>query len=432
MPRYKKKKHNRLLDPPKRKVKKAKNTSRSPEDITMTPSKPKKAKNNEGKIRVISGGNGKKAKKFKFFGFALAILFVIVLVVQTVMPAGVFQTLINLVATAGSGSYPIAVSGGETLSVVPVGNYYYVLTDTHISAYTSSGKTLFSQSHGFEKPVVIASAARALVYGEGTKEYMIFDPSGLKNSAETENEIICGAVSDSGAYALATYSSNYASQVNVYSKRHKEVYKWFSANYTVNGVALSSNGRKLAVSTYNSSSGVFNSKFSILNYKSATPEFTETYDNTLIYGIKESNKSSVAVIKSNGVDFVKWHNKNVTPYKDDYSISFFRQSGSYNVAVFNRESDNTDNKIVLLSKSGNHKYTVKYSGAINDIRVKGRNIYCLSDTSVTVLDFEGNVKAVSAYGFGGVGLYVTSANVAVVVTDNEVIRVKTIKESESK
>lgn len=428
MPRYKKKKHNRLLNPPKKSVKRVKNNSRSPEDIKMTPSKPPKKKKTQEKIRVISGGKEKKTRKFKIFGFALAVILVIVLVFQTLMPAGVFQTLTNLVATAGSGSYPIAVSGGETLSVVPMGNYYYVLTDTHISAYSSAGKQLFSQSHGFEKPVVIASKARALVYGEGTCDYMIFDPSGLKTTAETKNEIICGAVSDSGAYALVTYSSNYASQVNVYSKRHKEVYKWFSANDTVNGVALSSSGRKLAVSTYNSSSGVFNSKFSILNYKSATPEFTKTYDNALIYGIEGCNKSSVAVIKSNGVDFVKWYNKNVTPYTDDYSIAFFRQSSSYNVAVFNRDSDNTDNKIVLLSKSGKHRFTVKFNGVINDIRVKGSNIYCLSDTGITVLDFEGNVKAVSDYGFGGVGLHVTSANVAVVVTDNDIIRAKTIKE----
>ena len=428
MPRYKKKKHNRLFNPPKKSVKKAKKNSYIDENIEMTPAKPPKKEKTKENIRVISGKKGQKTKKFKFFGFALAILFVIVLVFQTVMPAGVFQTLINLVATAGSGSYPIAVSGGETLSVVPMGNYYYVLTDTHISAYSSAGKQLFSQSHGFEKPVITASKAKALIYGVGSREYMIFDPSGLKNSAETENEIICGAVSDSGVYALVTYSSNYASQVNVYSKRHKEIYKWFSANDTVNNVALSSSGKKLAVSTYNSSSGVFNSKFNILNYKSATPEFTETYDNTLIYGIKDSNKSSVAVIKSNGVDFVKWHNKNVTPYTDDYTISFFRQSSSYNVAVFNRESDSTDNKIVLLSKSGKLKYTVKYSGAINDICVKGRNIYCLSDTGITVLDFEGNIKTVSVYGFGGVGLHVTSANVAVVVTDNEIFRVKTNEE----
>ena len=52
----------------------------------------------------------------------------------------------------------------------------------------------------------------------------------------------------------------------------------------------------------------------------------------------------------------------------------------------------------------------------------------MSDTGITVLDFEGNIKTVSVYGFGGVGLHVTSANVAVVVTDNEIFRVKTNEE----
>ena len=95
-----------------------------------------------------------------------------------------------------------------------------------------------------------------------------------------------------------------------------------------------------------------------------------------------------------------------------------------NVAVFSRESDKTDNRIVIFSKRGRVKTTVKYNGIINDIQVKGSNIYCINDTEVTVLDFKGNVKHTANYGFGGNGLSVISANVVVVVTDSEIKRVK--------
>lgn len=425
MPKYKKKKHNRILNAPKKRVKQPVKVKDVSDDIEMTSYDSKKV---EAKVaapmKVVKGNKGVRAKKIKTCAVALAVVVVVVMLFQLILPAGLFQTVSNITAVIGTGSYPIAVSGSQTLSVVPMGNYYLHLTDTHFSAYSSAGKILFSEAHGYEKPVLLTSKGKSLLYNQGGKQFSVYTLNGVQYDSETKNEIICGAISDSGNFAIATYSESYASQVTVYNKRYKQIYEWYSAEDTINNVAISSSGRKIAVSTFNSSSGVFNSKINVINFKSATPEHTVTYENKIIYGLKSCNKSNFSVIKSNGVDTVKWSNYKSENYTDDYTISFFRNNSSVNIGVFSRERDKTDNKIVIFTKRGKVKNSVNYNGAINDIQVRGSNIYCINDSSVNVLDFDGNVKFSAEYGFGGKGISVISANVVAVITNNEILRIK--------
>ena len=149
----------------------------------------------------------------------------------------------------GTGSYPIELGGTETVNTVSRGSYYYVLSNTDIVAFNNSGKSLFSFTHGYENPVLKVSATRAMVFEQGGNEALIFDLKGLKTTAKTEKSIITGAVSDSGRYALVTLSDKYASAVTVYDKKDNAVYEWYSAENTVNNVAVSPNGKKIAVSS---------------------------------------------------------------------------------------------------------------------------------------------------------------------------------------
>lgn len=425
MPKYVKKRRNRILNSPKKRAKTVKRPSVSRDEIKMSSDNaPKVKEQNKKNMRVLAGKKLERSQKMKSMGVIIAVIAVIILAFETILPAGIIQTISNITAVAGTGSYPISVAGSQILNTVPMGNYYFVLTDTHLSAYANSGKELFSESHAFEKPVLAVSRGRAIIYNQGGKQAYIYDLSERKATVETENEIICASISDSGRYAIVTHSEKYASAVSVYNKANKLIFEWYSAEETINNIAVSQNGRKLAVSTYNSSSGVFNSKVKIINYKSATPEHTKTYDNTLIYALKSSNRSGFNIIKSNGIDYLKWSSYKLKEYSNDYTASLYRSDSSYNTLVFRRESDKTDNQIVILSKSGKQKHTVRYKGLINDIQVKGSNIYLINDSDVVVLDFEGKVSRKAEYGFGGMGIAVTSTNTVAVISDSEIKRIK--------
>lgn len=420
MPDYKKRKHNKLFSAPAKVQKSRIKSKTQSEDIKMSPSKRSEDKSNSSGMKVVKGRKLENKRRFKAFAVAVSAILIVVLLFQIILPAGIIEGISSAIALVGTGSYPIELGGTETVNTVSRGSYYYVLSNTDIVAFNNSGKSLFSFTHGYENPVLKVSATRAMVFEQGGNEALIFDLKGLKTTAKTEKSIITGAVSDSGRYALVTLSDKYASAVTVYDKKDNAVYEWYSAENTVNNVAVSPNGKKIAVSSFNANSGQFNTTLSVLNFKSADPEFSETFNNLLIYNIDSSFKSGFTVITENNIRFIKWHKYKQETYKNDYSTSVFRTGPNGCVAVFNRESDKTDNRIAVFSKSGKLTAEFNYTGIVSDIAVRGNHIYCMSDTEIFLLDKSGKVLRSASCGFGAVRLNVASTNSVIVLTDNKI------------
>lgn len=419
MPDYKKRKRSRFSSP--KRVKKSRiATNKTSSDINMTPSYKKRNVKADSNMKVVKGRKIEKKQHFRSTALITAGLILAILVVNYLLPAGIIESISVATAVIGTGSHPIELSSTDTVNTVSKGSYYYVLSNTNLDAFTNSGKHLLRFTHGYEKPVLKTSASRALIFEQGGKEALIFSLKKLKTTVKTEKSIITAAVSDSGRYAIATHSDKYASMVTVYSKNGDVIYEWYSAKNMVNNVALSSNGKKIAVSTLDSSGGQYTAELNVLNFNSATPEHTEVFQNTFVYNIDSSFRNSFAVVTGNSTKFIKWHNYKAKEYKSEYTTAFFRAGKGRFVAVYNRESDKTDNKIVLFSATGKIVAEFNYNGIISDIAVSGSHIYCMSDTEIFLLDTEGKVLRKGNCGFGAVRFNVASTNSVLVITDNRI------------
>lgn len=424
MPDYRKKRRNKMFSSPQ-KVKKSRVSKETYEDIEMSPSKKSQKKTSEKtNMRIITGKKLEQKRKFKVFAAFTAVLIIAVIILQYVFPAGIIRTVSNSIALMGSGVYPIELDSSDTVNSVCKTSHYYVLTDTKVNAFTSSGKELYSYNHGFENPVIRTSSAGALVFEQGGNGLTIFNLNGVSEEITLEKEIITAAISDSGNYAVVSRSDKYASAVTVYSKSSKRLYEWYSAKDTVNSAALSPNGKKLAVSTFSAQVGQYKSQLRILSYDSAEPEHSESFDGSIVYSLENTPSSSLVVVTKNGVKFIKWSNFKSIEYKNDYSAAFFRTGKGGSTAVFNRESDKTDNRIVVFSKKGEKTAEFEFKGIISDIAVLGGHIYCMSDTKIYLLDANGKILRKASCGFGAVNLCVTATNTAVVVTDNKIEKIK--------
>lgn len=420
MPDYKRKHRSRFKAAPKVNKKRVRKEEYS-NDIEMTPhgEKPQKQK-----MRVVKGRKLEQKRNFKIFASAIGVLLIVFIICQLIIPAGIVETVSNSFAVMGAGKYPLELNSSDTLNVVSKGSYYYVLSDTEICAVSNSGKLIFSHTHGFEKPVLKTSSTRALVFDQGGTGALIFNLSGLKTTIKNEKEIINANIGENGSYALITPADNYVSSVSVYKKNNKLVYEWLSSNDMINSVALAPNGKKIAISTMSSNVGSYDSKVSILNFKSANSEYTKDFKNTIIYELDSASNSGFAVVTENSCDFISWRGKNITEYKNDYNSDMYRSFSSGKVMVLNRESDKTDNRIVVFSKNGKLKSQIQFKGVITDIAVKGNNIYCLSDTNVYILDIKGQVLRTAQGGFGAQRFAVIGQNKVAVITDNLITELK--------
>lgn len=421
MPNYKRKHRSRFKSAPKVNKKRVKKTD-SFSDIKMTSQNSRTTK--QQNMRVVKGKKLEQKRRLKGYFYAACILLAIFLVSQTIMPAGIIETVSNSISVMGAGKYPLELDSSDTVNVVSKGSYYYVLTGTKINAFSNSGKLIYSYAHGYENPVLKTSDTRALVFNQGGTEAVIFTLSGLRSTINHKKEIINATIGQDGSYAFITSADNYAAAVSVYKKNNKLVYEWFSSENMVNNVAIAPNGKKIAVSTMSSAVGSYNSKLSILNFKSANAEYTKDFLNTIIYELDAETSRGFSVITENSYSFISWRGKAINEYKNEYVADMFRTSTSNTVMVFNRESDKTDNRIAVFSKSGKLKEESEFKGIITDIQVKGGSIYCLSDTFVYILDKNGNILRTATCGFGAQRLAVIGQNTVASVTDNSISEIK--------
>ena len=422
MPDYKKKKHKKFsLTAPVTRLKKRGSKNKDTE-------REKEGYQRNSNLKVVEGKRREKKRRLYIISGIVATIVAILIILELTLAAGLFESIRISVKLWGSGSYPITLKSTETLNTVTKGSYYYVLSNTHLSAFSKSGKELFTFEHGFENPVLKTSASRSLVYDQGGKDFYVFDIDGLLYTMSTEQPIITAAVADRGRFAVATLSDKYNSEVKVFDKDANSIYEWYSAKDTISSVALSNNGEKLAVATFNVTDSKFNSRISVLNYSSATPEKSESFENTQIRTINNAFKSYFTVVTDNEVKTYEWDDFTSKSYKSDYNVMFFDSHSSGFVAVFARENDRTDNRVVVFNKKGNVSYNFTYNGNINDITVLKSNVYIMNETEIYWLNNQGKVVSKATCGFGGKNIFAVSSDSVAVITDNEIQKVSLVKE----
>ncbi len=415
MPDYKRKKFRRGF---KSKSKKP-NVSN---DIIMSSSKKeRKSVLPENDIKVVRGAKLKRRRRINIVISVFAVLLAVSVLLSVILPVSLFENIVNTFSLIGNGTYPANVSGSAVLNTVSNGSYYYVLSDTNISAYSNNGKKIFSELHGFSNPIISVSETRALVFDQGGKNLYIYNLSGQINSIAAEDEIINAVISRSGKIAVVTHSDRYTSAVNFYDKNCKPIYTWNSAKDIVNNVLLNSSGDKFAISTLNAVSGRYSSKVSVFNFKLVDPLFTLELDSSVVLSLKDTG-NGISVVTDNKYKYIGWSKFTTSEISASGEINICRASKKGTLIVFNRANDRSDNTVVLISKKGEKICEFKINGIITDIVYSKNRIYYICDNTVYILDKKGNVLREAPCDYGAVKIEVIGFNSLALINENQILK----------
>lgn len=414
MPDYKKK---RIGFKAKKKSKKP-SVDNSFNDIEMKPSADGEVQSSKSNIKVVKGKKLVRIRRFKILGVIALVLIVAYIVLSLVLPISIGENLTNWIATWGSGDYPQEIYGARTLNAVSKGSYYYVLTDTNISAFSNSGKEIYTISHGYSKPVLDTCETRALVYDQNGNSLRIFNLTEQTNSLTTDEPIMAASITRNGSYAVVTESDQYASVVTLYDLDDKKLYEWKSAKDKVNSVAVSSSGEKIAVSTLNAVGGSLVSNVYVFDCEEGK-EYSYTVNDGCVYGVYNIG-DAFSVVSSEGFSHIDWDEYKKTDIKSSLSLSMYRESPDGVLLVFNRENDLNDNTVMLVSEDGEKTLEFNFQGIISDIQFSDDHIYCISESKAFIFDNKGKKLGSVECGYGAVRVMPISSNTLVAITDSEI------------
>ena len=410
------------MEPSKKKTVSNKKTQISTEK--ETPKKKKKPTSvKQSKINVIRGNKPLKRKRNAKI---VAVIFLIVAffaLISILLPTGIIDAVSNSFALIGKGDGYDVKLGGNTLSnVVDMGNSYITVTTTDIRGYNHTGKSIFTYLHGYDIPIVKASASRFMLYGQGENQYGIYNLSNKLFEGEAANEILAGYISRSGTFAIATLSDSYTSEVSVYNKNNEIIYTWYCADYIINDVLLDNDGDTLVLSAFNAVNGKFVSKIYVIKFNSATPIRIFDY-NDLILSLSSKNSAYFSAIFEKNVEYFNWRNFALQSYSFENNVSYFDSTANHNVIVTARNANKGDNTITVFNGRGKQKHQFSFDTEILDISVRGRYIYILSNNEVSIYNYQGGRIKSSPTNFGA-NYIVSIGNLkAAVFSDNFIKRV---------
>lgn len=333
-------------------------------------------------LSVVTGRKAAIKRKTVSFYSIIAIIIISVIVFSAATPTGPFEYIGNRFKTIGTGKFPSSVVGSETVSLQSSKNNAFLLSDSHLCGYNSKGKKFFEYQHNFSSPILKTSSERCLIFNRESTDYVVLNNSGKIYNKKLDNMIYSADISDSGAVAFATKATGYSAEVKVLNKRMKQKFSWFLADGLVSDVALSENGKNVAVSVIKVENGIYKSTVLCFNIKSVNPLFKIECENECVMSLESVSDKCFAYTTEHDAVFINWKNgTKITSSDGKLPLSFFKKCSSGAVAVFGK---NTSSVVNVYRKNGNLIKTFNYDGLIDDISTNGENVYLLKNNKISV------------------------------------------------
>ena len=262
-----------------------------------------------------------------------------------------------------------------------------ILSDTALTMLSPSGKELLSLRHSLSEPALCASHGKYLLYNAGSTGFLLLSGTEAAVNAAAEKEIMAGAVSREGKFALGLQGSDGASELNVYLKNGQLQYNYKFAKDYITAIALNRDATRGAVCTVRSEKGEMVSKVTVLDFSQPDPVASfETRGNLLVGASWEENgalyavgDSALLIAGESDLAFTEY------PYGGRQLTSFHLEGGRALVSVSAYEHAGPSTLLVYRGNGEPVKYEAEER--IQCISVSGGTAGLLIGTQAVFVDY---------------------------------------------
>ena len=297
--------------------------------------------------------------------------------------------------------YPYDLDSSTVDAVGVLDGNLFVLKDNKTLTLNSTAKEIKTAKHSYGRPAMNICGSRALVYDRGGVRYRIETRSKILHSGklQADESIITAAVGKKGNLAFGTLCDRATSRLVVLNKKaSKRVFVWDCANYTVNSVALSDNGKYAAVSVIGSEGAVEYSKVFVFDFDYKEPLYEGEFPGNTILSVHFADNNDVVAVGDTGIAFIRGLSKStLVKYGDNTLSAFAFASNGETVLVEAKYGSMNSQSLVGYRPSGKEAFRKAYDEEIKGLSTSDSRIGVLTSDSVDLSGFNGYLhKKVSA------------------------------------
>lgn len=327
----------------------------------------------EKRATVKIDGKSFVLRPFRLLLALLAVL-VVVWVIGFVLSFGTDMRNVN-----------VEFESGSMYSAVPAGDMAAMYNNRGVKLIDSRGEVTETISEALSQPLVEAEGDYMLLADLSGNHFA----AGYKNGKQIcryniDRDIISAKITSDGYAAVAADTDGYKGRVTVYNNRGSELYSWNSGSGYISDIAVTDNGRYLAVAQLLTLNGAADTKIQIIDTRRGEVIATADRSGELAAEIKFVDSNKLAVVTDSCISAYDRKGNQLF----DISLAGKRAS------LYSLDSDECI-AVVTMDNRGNHVLEMySYSGKFLGSYMAGSEIRAVAarDGFVIVVEQKGIVR----------------------------------------
>ncbi len=284
-------------------------------------------------------------------------------------------------------------SGSQTILESYKDNIIYC-NNSGIYAVNQKGELEWNVPMTLNNPFLYTNEKSILVGDRGGREVNIVTNYATIDPIKTDEPIITAKINATGYFAIVTEEKGYKGRLTVYNPKGQEIYRWHSVGNNIIDVAISNDGKKIAVSVLNTSKGTVSSGLIFFYVSEEEPYAATQIEDTLITNIKFYKNNSLIAFGDNQV--MEFSPQGVRKWNIDFGD---KKMSTYNIdsdsiiaiAFESEKASLLNNKSIveLFNRDGNKIGEYESDGKINRLVVKNRQIAFYQNRKIHIINTKG-------------------------------------------
>ena len=295
-----------------------------------------------------------------------------------------------------AGTYPVDISGTEIKGIARAQNYNVVLSDSYLTYYNNKGGEVNRYPCTYSSALLRTAGKYVLTAEQSGKRLQLSTRSMLLAEITTEQDILTVSVNPKGQFAVLTQGTQgYAVELTVYDQKGQILYNRKRNNLAAE-VALSPNGKTVALLSIDTDGGVLNSQVDVFSLSSTDTQAAYSYkaEDTLLYRAEFLSNDRLAAVGENGALLFTISRSDATPYTTggERLLGYAVADGS--VALVTRPLGETgDGAVSVVDGQGNELCRVSFEGEFRCLTAEGAQYLLLTDKTAQVIRKSGAGKS---------------------------------------
>ncbi len=320
-----------------------------------------------------------------------------------------------------SGGYPVDISGANMTAIAKADNYIVTLGDSYLTYYNSGGGEANRYPCTYSSALMRTAGQYVLLAEQNGTRVQLSNRSAIQIEMTTDNRIISAAVCAAGRFAVLTQSGQgYSVKVTVYDRAGEVVYSR-SRQPLATAVALSPDGKEVALLSAQANNGVFVTSLDTFPLTGGQTEATYscTQTDTLFYRLDYLNNDVLAAISEDGVLLADTRAEKPVFFDADNERVLSAVTTNGGVAVALRPyGATTGGRVAVLDTAATQLGTADFVGEFRNLSTDGNRYLLLTDSTAAIITAAGGGERATVEADGKAA--VTDGNRAIVLGLNAI------------